>query len=269
MQPTDPVDRAHLTGVSRPTPPIHRYLPSPDLVEVVRRYWIPVWSVVSPQRQTTLQYPVALIVISNTYARLYGVSRGASTVTLEGDGYAVGVMLTPAVGHLLLGQSMSECVDAHLDLDRVPRLAGLPDPVRRIMSPDPSSPEAHAAAISLVEDALCDLLPIDEEGLLVNRIVAWVEDHPGVRRVTEIADRFGLGERSLQRLLLRRVGLSPKWLIQRRRLHAAVEAIKSGRGSLADVAADLGYSDQAHFTRDFRAVTGRTPGDYAADQPHR
>ena len=40
----DPVDRAHLTGVSRPSPPIHRYAPSEHLAELVDRYWIPVWS---------------------------------------------------------------------------------------------------------------------------------------------------------------------------------------------------------------------------------
>ena len=47
----------------------------------------------------------------------------------------------------------------------------------------------------------------------------------------------------------------------------AVEALKSGPGTLAEVAADLGYADQAHFTHDFRTVTGMTPGEYLKDQP--
>jgi len=72
-------------------------------------------------------------------------------------------------------------------------------------------------------------------------------------------------ERSLQRLVEQRIGLSPKWLLQRRRLHDAVEALKAGRGTLAEVAADLGYADQAHFGRDWRAVTGVTPGEFAAE----
>ena len=63
------------------------------------------------------------------------------------------------------------------------------------------------------------------------------------------------------------IGLSPKWLLQRRRLHDAVEALKAGAGTLAEVAADLGYADQAHFTHDFRTVTGMTPGEYLKDQP--
>ncbi|MFT4216397.1 MAG: helix-turn-helix transcriptional regulator [Micropruina sp.] len=85
-------------------------------------------------------------------------------------------------------------------------------------------------------------------------------------RVAEVADPFGFSERALQRLALNRVGLTPKWLIQRRRLHDAVAQLKAGDRSLADVAADLGYVDQAHFTHDFRTVTGLTPGRYLADQ---
>jgi AraC-like DNA-binding protein len=58
--------------------------------------------------------------------------------------------------------------------------------------------------------------------------------------------------------------LSPKWLIQRRRLQEASVRLRSDPASLADVAADLGYADQPHFTRDFRSVTGMTPGEFAA-----
>ena len=82
-----------------------------------------------------------------------------------------------------------------------------------------------------------------------------------------MAHELGTSERSLQRLVEQRLGLGPKWLVQRRRLHDAVEALKAGTTSLADVAADLGYTDQAHFTHDFRTVTGMTPGEFLRDQP--
>ena len=93
-RPIDPVDRAHLTGLTRPSPPIHRYAPSAHLVDLVERYWVPVGSVSEPSTQTTLQHPVCLIVVSDTYARFYGVTRGRSSVTLDGDGWAVGTMST-------------------------------------------------------------------------------------------------------------------------------------------------------------------------------
>ena len=94
-----------------------------------------------------------------------------------------------------------------------------------------------------------------------------MRDNPDVTRVDALAAHVGLSERSLQRLVVERVGMSPKWLIQRRRLHDAVQALKAGDTSLADMAFRLGYADQAHFTHDFRTVTGMTPGEYLDDQP--
>ncbi|WP_281966169.1 AraC family transcriptional regulator [Serinicoccus marinus] len=274
---TDPVDRAHLTGVSRPSPPIHRYPPSPHLRDLVERYWIPVWSLAEPSTQSTLQHPVCLVVVSNTYARFYGVVRGRSSVTLEGEGWAVGTMLTPAAGRLILGRSVATVTDAYLDLGQLPSpdAHALVTQIRGAMADDPASPRAHAEAVAATERWLTAYLPVDDAGLLVNDLVAWVRDHPEVTRVDELARRAGLGERALQRLVEQRVGLSPKWLIQRRRLHDAVAALKdgtgprSGSGSLADLAARLGYADQAHFTHDFRAVTGLTPGEFGRDQPVR
>lgn len=268
-RPVDPVDRAHLTGVTRPSPPIHRYAPSEHLADLVDRYWIPVWSLPEPSTQSTLQHPVCLVVVSDTYARLYGVVRGRSSVTLEGDGWAVGTMLTPAAGRLVLGRSVATITDAHLDLGEVEHLDAdvLVREVRAAMTADPRDPASHAAAIAAVEQRLAAYLPVDDQGLLVNEVVTWLRDHPEVTRVADLAEHVGLSERSLQRLVEQRVGLSPKWLIQRRRLHDAVEALKAGESSLADTAARLGYADQAHFTHDFRTVTGMTPGEYLGDQP--
>jgi AraC-like DNA-binding protein len=267
--PVDPVDRAHLTGVSRPSPPIHRYAPSAHLTALVDRYWIPVWSLPAPSTQSTLQHPVCLVVISNTYARLYGVARGRSSVTLEGEGWAVGTMFAPAAGRLVLGRSVADLTDAWTDLDGVlpAAHAGLVAEVREAMAGDPHDPVAHGLAIGAVERWLASYLPVDEQGRLVNRLVAWLRDHPEVTRVDEVAAELGMTERTLQRLVEQRIGLTPKWLLQRRRLHDAVEALKAGGSSLADMAADLGYTDQAHFTHDFRTVTGMTPGEYLRDQP--
>ncbi len=144
--------------------------------------------------------------------------------------------------------------------------AALESGVREALGDDPADPERQQAAVVAVEEALPALLPVDEEGLLVNAIVEYVEGDPEVQRVGQICDKFAITERTLQRLTARRIGLSPKWLIQRRRLHEAAERLREvERPDLARVAADLGYSDQAHFGRDFRAVTGLTPGEFAAE----
>jgi AraC-like DNA-binding protein len=266
----DPIDGAHLTGASAPSPPVHRYAPSPQLSPLVRRYWIPVWHVPDGEvwTQKVLQYPICLLVVSTDYARFYGVTTGLSTVELSGDGWAVGTMLQPAAGRLLWGAHVSQLTDRHVDLQSVPSLAAadLPGRIRATMAPAPSDPTRHAEAIRHVEEVLAEHLPVDRVGVLVNAIVERVESDQHMMRVDDLADAFGLGERQLQRITRDRLGLTPKWLIQRRRLHDATLRLKQGSVSLGDLAHELGYTDQAHFTRDFSQVTGTPPGSYLADQ---
>ena len=77
--------------------------------------------------------------------------------------------------------------------------------------------------------------------------------------------RFGLSARSLQRLFRRYVGVGPKWVLQRYRLHEAAERIADGEGGdWAAFALELGYFDQAHFIKDFKALVGCSPAEYAA-----
>ena len=60
------------------------------------------------------------------------------------------------------------------------------------------------------------------------------------------------------------VGATPKWVLARYRMHDAVTRLDEGYdGSLADLAAEHGWYDQAHFTRDFRRLVGQSPGSYA------
>ncbi len=262
----DRIDRAHLRDPRDLSHTIHRHPAPPDLAGLVQRFWIPVWSV-EPGReavQRVLQYPCALLVITPEYARFYGVASGLSTTTLVGDGWAVGVMCEPAGGFLIARRSMDEFTDRHAGLVDVLGQPGikLAQHVRAAME-QPSAEASRIAAMSLLGDALRAFLPVDQEGALVNEVVAFVERNSEVTRVAQVREHFDLTERALQRLIRRRVGLSPKWLIQRRRLHDAAARLRDRTDTLAVVAADIGYADQAHFTRDFRSVTGMTPGEFA------
>ena len=71
--------------------------------------------------------------------------------------------------------------------------------------------------------------------------------------------------RALQRAFRTHVGVSPKWVMQRYRLHEAAERLREEKPpSLAALAAALGYADQAHFARDFKRAVGQTPRAFAA-----
>ena len=264
----DDIERAHLVDPADRTWSISRASVSPDLADLARRFWIPVWDVPDGRDsvQRVLQYPVCLVVVSDTYARFYGVVSGLSHTMLTGRGWAVGLMLQPAAGHLVTHEPVRRMTDRAVDLESLSTLdgAGLASRVRSLMAPDPRSTDAQARARDVVEDALRPLLPVDDEGLLVNAIIEDVESSPELLRVDDLCTRFDIGERTLQRLLHKRIGLGPKWLIRRRRLHEAADRLRDDDAELAGIAAELGYADQPHFTRDFRKATGLTPGEFAA-----
>jgi AraC-like DNA-binding protein len=161
---------------------------------------------------------------------------------------------------------MAEYTDRFVDVSDVLGAPGehLVRRVRSAMADDPTSADGHGAAMAAFGDALRPYLPIDDEGDLVNRLVAFVESRTDVTKVSQVCAEFALSERALQRLVQRRLGLTPKWLIQRRRLQEAAEQLRRRTTTLGEVAADLGYADQPHFIRDFSRVTSMTPGEFAA-----
>jgi AraC-like DNA-binding protein len=266
----DPVERAHLLDNQGFSPPVHRFAPSPGAVHAIRRFWVPVWSLPVGQEsvQRVLQYPVCHLVIAPEYAILVGPRSGMSTKTLTGEGWAFGTMMQPATAALLWGGTVRDLVDethplgvvAALDADR------LSAEVRALMGGDPNDRGARLRAAGAVERAVLPAVTVDDEGRLTNAIVEYVEHSSDVQRVTQVCEKFAISERTLQRLTVRRIGLTPKWLIQRRRLQEAAEMLaRRGSGSLTRVATDLGYADHAHFARDFRSVTGLTPSEFAAE----
>ena len=122
--------------------------------------------------------------------------------------------------------------------------------------------------IGCAEGLLCSVLPerdrmAEQAAALVSRIT----DDPALRRVDELSAASGMTARSLQRLFADYVGVSPKWVMRRARLHEAAERADSGDPiDWAELAADLGYADQAHLTRDFTATLGISPTRYARPQ---
>lgn len=85
------------------------------------------------------------------------------------------------------------------------------------------------------------------------------------RTGTTLTERFARSERTIQRACLDTLGHGPKWLSRRIRLQEVALALALATRpteELAVIAADLGYTDQSHLTRDFRTATGVTPDAY-------
>jgi AraC-like DNA-binding protein len=93
--------------------------------------------------------------------------------------------------------------------------------------------------------------------------MADIREAPPDGSVADLAARHHVSVRTVQRLFSQYVGVGPKWVMQRYRLHDAVERLdRRRRYDWTRFALDLGYYDHAHFLRDFRSLVGLTPAAY-------
>ena len=188
-----------------------------------------------------------------------GVLTGRFTRELDGRGRAFGVRFRPAGFQPFLGAPVATLTDRRLAVADVFGPAG--DRLVAELLAAPGEPELTAAAEAFL---LARRPAPDPDVALVNQVVDQIMADHDLTRVEDAAARSGIGTRRLQRLFATYVGVTPKWVIRRSRLHEAVERLDQGQQvDLAFLARELGYFDQAHFARDFRAAVGRPPAAYA------
>jgi AraC-like DNA-binding protein len=209
--------------------------------------------------------------------------RTASVVTLDEMREIIGVRFTPGgalpfvapsldefTGRRVplpllwgdLAQQMGNAVRAAAPAERIPALEAY---LRgRMRQQQPAASRRQASML--------------REAALVSRAVTHLS-HDTAVRVRDVSAALGIGARSLERMFNRTVGVPPKVFHRMRRCCEAARLIRRTCGKHAHEAAErtvvrcnwsaigseAGYADQAHFIREFRALTGVTPVAYAAE----
>jgi AraC-like DNA-binding protein len=235
--------------------------PTTELAELIEHYWTVRWALPdgASHTQHTLPHPSVHLVVERDRSTIVGVTTGRFTRVLTGGGRAFGIKFRPAGFRPFLGSPVSELTDRKVAVSRVFGHDG-DALVERILSL-----EDEAGMVAAADAFIGDRLPPpDPEVPEINRLIAEIMTDRRLTRVEQLADRTDLTKRMLQRRLRDYVGVTPKWVIQRYRLHEAAERLVEGADlDLALLARDLGYFDQAHFVNDFRAIVGTTPARYA------
>jgi len=78
----------------------------------------------------------------------------------------------------------------------------------------------------------------------------------------KLGDSFDLSQRSLNRRFKKATGLSPVQYLQQIRLDKAKELLKTTNLNIAEVADQVGYSDNAYFSALFKRQISLSPGEY-------
>ena len=240
-----------------------RYHPSPELDPYVEHYWVVEWDLRgrTAERVETLPHPsVHMTFEQGGKCLIRGAARVKFSRLLEDKGGVFAVKFTPGGFYPFVGIPVSRFSDITVSLHDVFGAAA-DDLACAVLAES-----TDLSRIKLVEGFLRVRRPEQDENVSrVTEIVYAMAKDRGILKVQDIVDRYGLNKRTLQRLFAKYVGVSPKWVIQRYRLHEAAEqlAAADGLASQTAIALDLGYSDQAHFVRDFKAIVGVSPAAYA------
>ncbi len=244
---------------------LSRLQPSAELAPFVERYWCVRWDLPTGEvfTQQTLSHPAINLVFEAQRAAIHGVNRRRFSIDLRDRGQVVGVKFRPGGFAAFWPGSIHKLCDRavpYRELAGAARAASFAQEILRcgdddvkarldaqlrghLLPADPRRAEEIATAVGVVQRALAG----------------------EATTVEALARASRLSVRALQRLFRRYVGVGPKWVLRRLRLHRATERIAAGAvANWAAFAVEQGYADQAHLSREFREYVGRTPAEYAA-----
>jgi len=260
---------------------LERWFPSPAGAQIVERFWTLRFDVPFPQVQPLLPHPCANIAFGTADPGVHGPPRRRDDHRIAGRGWVLGAKLRPgALVAMGLGDGPA-LVDAVLPIGAV-----FGDPGRAVADAISSDPRADREAApdagpaidpaadpaadlrarsTLIEGLLQRYLPIaDETWPDFIDVIATILADRSLVRVSQVARVSGWSARTLERWFGHYLGLSPAWVLSRYRLQDAADVLAGAEHyHLADLSAELGYYDQAHFTRAFTSAVGMPPGTYA------
>ncbi|MGH4032385.1 DUF6597 domain-containing transcriptional factor [Actinomycetota bacterium Odt1-20B] len=249
-----------------------RRLPAEPLRAYVEHYWLIDWDLPEPYATHVVPHPAVNVVFQllpgqAPFGEVAGVGLGLFGKKLRGRGRVCGAQFRPGgFRPFAPGRAVAEWTGREVPL------ADVFGPLAEDLAPGVLGPDDEHARVAALDAFLLDLAPApDPRADLAMRLVARVRADRTMRRVDALARTEGLSVRALQRLFAAYVGVGPKWVVLRYRIHEALERAGSaadGRGvDWAGLAAALGYADQAHLVRDFTATVGVPPTAYGLSDP--
>ncbi len=241
----------------------HAYAPPAGLADVVEALWVGRWDLPPEEPHTTrlLGDPCIHLVWEwgdgvGPSERVVGVWTRLWTRRLDGRGTVRGVKLRAGAAAALFD-------DASALTNRIVPLAQVVRGAPGIAELDPRAEADEASFVRLLE-WLSEVRRHLPDTAAAVAAVEVARARRGITQVHQLARAVGLSERSLQRLFRVHVGATPKQVLRRLRLQEAALRLERGDAvSLTDLAFELGYADQAHFSRDWRAAVQTTPSGFA------
>ncbi|MDX2563982.1 helix-turn-helix domain-containing protein [Streptomyces sp. TX20-6-3] len=298
---SDPAPRKDTRGIVDPAELLsrvrfRRHTPAPELRPYLEHYWLIDWELPEPYATHVVPHPSMNIVFqrygalgapaadARASAEVSGIGLGLFTQKLTETGRVCGVQFRPGgFRPFAPAWPVSTWTGRRVPLEEVFPDAGTDTDARVATGTDAEaghtgtdagvlsavlSPDTDHARVAALDAFLLAHSPApDPAADRAMELVDLIRGDRTVRKVSQLVAATGLSARSLQRLFASHVGVGPKWVILRYRIHEALERAEAagaaGGPDWAALAVELGYSDQAHLVREFTATIGVPPTAYA------
>jgi AraC-like DNA-binding protein len=229
--------------------------PPPELAEFVLYLWRREFPA---DRAVTVQPTLPdgcfdLLTVDGGLPYLMGPETVRADHLVQGGTTIAGVRLRPGVGARLFGSLASRLVDGGVflhELGRVSRATWRPP---FTIAPAPAT---HRTLIEALLPRIAGAAPNDGVAFGVD----WLARHR-TGSVDALCARLGWSPREVRRRFTAALGFGPKVMQRMLRFQRALAYARHAAMPevLSRIAAATGYADQAHMTREFRALTGTTP----------
>ena len=194
-------------------------------------------------------------------AEVFGTPMEAVNVELNKGNRYFGVRFVSGVMPDILNISAGELIDQHYSLlDLVPQASQMVEEV--ISSSNFMEQTSLFGSFFGAED-------IRQPSNLTSHALRSICDSNGTIQINELKDETGYSIRTLQRQFRADMGMSPKAFSRIIRCQSAVYDINQSEDvAFSDLASELGFSDQAHFQREFKKLVNTTPMEYLSRVKH-
>ncbi len=175
------------------------------------------------------------------------------------------IHFAPTGLYTLLGVPMDGLTDAGIDASRLFGAQATADLHDELADAAGLATRARIADRFLLARRMRRLEPASGASRAVAAALAHMRRWPGMDRAETLAARSGLSDRQFRRLFGEQIGIAPKRYARMLRFEAAVAAKAAAPDRpWTDIAHDLGWFDQAHMDKDFRALAGVPPSLHLA-----
>jgi AraC-like DNA-binding protein len=206
---------------------------------------------------TRMQTVVNNELVPEPFVQLWGQTVQPITRNSFGKHAMLGIRFFSHTACCFLNDSIEQFNDRLIDLEDV---AG--NTIKQLHEQLFESPSLQTR-IALLDNFLLQQLSLYEKRnskvQLLNNILQELKQDDFFDNISNLASRYGISSRYLQKIFIRYTGLTPNLFTKINRFNKSLQLVAKKRSSLTSIAHQCGYFDQSHFIKDFRYFTGATP----------